>query len=524
MKTRLPALVSLLIAGFMLVSAMCPPDAAAQAAPKQGGTLRVALTGEPPTIDVHQTGATLVLNIAWHMVEGLFTLDKSFSVIPMLAEGVQVSGDRLTYTVKLRKGVPFHNGQEMTADDVVASLQRWGRLAATGKALFANVESVTAKDKYTVELRTKEISGVVLASLANPNQMAAIYPKALIEAGGDKPIRDVVGTGPFQLKEWAPDRHIRMTRFEKYAALPGTPNGYGGRKVAYLDEVVFVPSSEPASRVLGVEAGDFDLADWIPSDSYERLVKVPKVKTLAVKPKEWIVAPFNTTAGRLFAKRELRQAAQAAIDSEKVMQAAIGRPDFYRLSPGLLFPEQVWFSTAGKELYNQKNPGKARDLLKKAGYAGEEIRWLTTKEYEWMYRSSLAATQQLQDVGLQDQAGRRGLGHAAQEPQGVRRLRDRPGGLHRSDPGPRAELLLARLVLRGAAHGDDEGARGHDRVQGPQGALRQDPGALLRGGARPEVRRSLLPAHPPRHGPGVRQHAGALRLERVEALGAPPRG
>ena len=55
--------------------------------------------------------------------------------------------------------------------------------------------------------------------------MAAIYPKALIEAGGDKPIRDVVGTGPFQLKEWAPDRHIRMTRFEKYAALPGTPNG-----------------------------------------------------------------------------------------------------------------------------------------------------------------------------------------------------------------------------------------------------------------------------------------------------------
>lgn len=400
MKTRLTTLVSLLLAGLLLLPAALPPDAAAQTAPKQGGTLRVALTGEPPTIDVHQTGATLVLNIAWHMVEGLFTLDKSFAIIPMLAEGYQIGSDRLTYTVKLRKGVPFHNGQEMTADDVVASLQRWGRLAATGKALFANVESVTAKDKYTVELRTKEISGVVLASLANPNQMAAIYPKALIEPSGDKPIRDVVGTGPFQLKEWVPDRHIRMVRFEKYAALPGAPNGYGGRKVAYVDEVVFVPSSEPASRVLGVEAGDFDLADWIPSDSYERLVKVPKVKTVAVKPKEWIVAPFNTTAGRPFARRELRQAAQAAIDSEKVMQAAIGRPDFYRLSPGLLFPEQIWYSTAGKELYNQKNPGKARDLLKKAGYGGEEIRWLTTKEYEWMYRSSLAATQQLQDVGF----------------------------------------------------------------------------------------------------------------------------
>jgi len=241
---------------------------------------------------------------------------------------------------------------------------------------------------------------VVLSSLANPNQMAAIYPKAVIDAHGDKPIRDVVGTGPFVLKEWMPDRHIRVVRFDRYAALPGEPSGYGGRKVAYLDEVVFVPSSEPASRVLGVEAGDFDLADWIPADAHERLAKLPRVKTLTVKPKEWIVAPFNMTAGRPLAKRELRQAAQAAIDTEKVMQAAIGRPEFFRLDPGLLFREQVWYSTAGQALYNQKNPAKARDLLKKAGYAGEEIRWLTTKEYEWMYRSSLAATQQLQDVGF----------------------------------------------------------------------------------------------------------------------------
>ena len=393
-------LVVLLLCALVTLPVLVPHEAAAQAAPKRGGTLRVALTGEPPTIDVHQTGATLVLNIAWHMVEGLFTLDKSFGVIPMLAEGYQVAPDRLTYTIRLRKGVPFHNGQEMTADDVVASLQRWGRLAAVGKALFANVDSISARDRHTVELRTKEISGVVLSSLANPNQMAAIYPKAVIDAHGDKPIRDVVGTGPFVLKEWVPDRHIRVVRFDRYAALPGEPNGYGGRKVAYLDEVVFVPSSEPASRVLGVEAGDFDLADWIPADAYERLAKLPRVKTLTVKPKEWIVAPFNMTAGRPFARRELRQAAQAAIDTEKVMQAAIGRPEFFRLDPGLLFREQVWYSTAGQALYNQKNPAKARDLLKKAGYAGEEIRWLTTKEYEWMYRSSLAATQQLQDVGF----------------------------------------------------------------------------------------------------------------------------
>jgi peptide/nickel transport system substrate-binding protein len=384
----------------LLVALTGAGTAGAQGTPKRGGTLRVALTGEPPTIDVHQTGATLVLNIAWHMAEPLFTLDRNFGIIPMLAEGYDLAPDKLTYTIRLRRHVPFHNGQTMTADDVVASVQRWGKLAAVGKALFANVESLRAKDPATVELKVKQSSGIVIASLANPNQMAAIYPKSVIDASGEKPIRDIVGTGPFQLKEWIPDRHVRVTRFDRYAALPGEPNGYGGRKTAHVDEVFFVPSSEPASRVLGVEAGDFDLADWIPSDAYERLVKLPGVTTLVVKPKEWIIAPFNQKPGKLFQSLELRQAAQAAIDVEKVMQAAIGRPEFFRLDPGLMFREQVWHSTAGQELYNQKNPARAKELMKKAGYAGQEIKWITTKEYEWMYRSSLAAVQQLQDVGF----------------------------------------------------------------------------------------------------------------------------
>lgn len=390
-------LICALLVGWLVVGVAA---ANAQGTPKRGGTLRVALTGEPPTIDVHQSTATLVQDIGWHMVEGLFTLDKNFGVIPMLAEGYTVSPDGRLYTIKLRQGVPFHNGQEMTSADVIASLQRWGKLSAVGKALFANTESLAAKGKYAIELKIKEASGTVIPALGHPNQMAAIYPKSLVDASGEKPIRDVVGTGPFQLKEWMPDRHIRMTRFEKYAALPGEPNGYGGRKVAYVDELVLVPSSEPASRVLGVEAGDFDVADWIPADTYDRLSKSRDVKTVIVKPKEWISAPINMKPGRLLAKTELRQAMQAAIDADKVMQAAIGKPDFYRVDPGVLFKEQVWHSTAGQALYNQKNPAKAKELLKKAGYAGQEIHWLTTKEYEWMYRASLAATQQLQEVGF----------------------------------------------------------------------------------------------------------------------------
>src|SRR5215831_10712874 len=89
-------------------------------APKKGGVLRIGNLGEPPTLDAHWTTATLAEVLTNHLYEGLYTLDEGYRPIPMLAEGMPVvSKDQLTYTVKLRAGVKFHNGKEMTADDVV---------------------------------------------------------------------------------------------------------------------------------------------------------------------------------------------------------------------------------------------------------------------------------------------------------------------------------------------------------------------------------------------------------------------
>ena len=225
-------------------------------AQKKGGVLRVGNLGEPPALDAHWTTASITETLTNHIYEGLYSLDRDNKPIPMLAESHTVSKDGLTYTFKLRQGVKFHNGKEMTSDDVVASLNRWGKQSIYGKALFAQVAEMRALDPYTVEMKLKEKSAIVLISLAVPNNFGAIYPKEIAEKfAPEVKVTEYVGTGPYKLAEWKPDQYIRMVRFDDYKSRNEKPNGYGGGKTAWLDEIRWIPVPEVATRVAQVETG-----------------------------------------------------------------------------------------------------------------------------------------------------------------------------------------------------------------------------------------------------------------------------
>ena len=109
--------------------------AAAQETPRMGGVLKVALIGEPPTLDIPMSTATLVYEIMWHVYESLFTYDKNFNPMPLLAEIVDAhrQGPQV-HDQCSGKAVKFHNGKEMTSADVVPSLPRWGRVRLGGPA------------------------------------------------------------------------------------------------------------------------------------------------------------------------------------------------------------------------------------------------------------------------------------------------------------------------------------------------------------------------------------------------------
>ena len=190
----------------------------------------------------------------------------------------------------------FHNGKEMTSADVVPSLKRWGRVASVGRVLWKFVESVDAKDPYTVVISMKQPSSSLIYGLAEPH--AAIYPKESIEAAGEGQLKEFIGTGPFRFVEHRPDRHIKLARFKDYSARSEPANGFGGKRTAYFDEILFLTVPETAVRLAGVETGEYHHAMFIKQDSYERIKNIPTLESRIVKPRGWAVAVMNHKSGR----------------------------------------------------------------------------------------------------------------------------------------------------------------------------------------------------------------------------------
>lgn len=386
------------LAGCLVAAPVLAGQAAAPAIPT-GGTLKFATIGEPPNLDIMAVPADLVTMIAQHVFEQLFAFDAQYAVKPMLAQSVSVSQDGKTYTIPLRQGVKFHNGQEMTAADVLASLDRWTKVSSRGKIAAQSIESIAASDARTVVIKLKTPFAPLLAFMAFQNTAAAIYPKAVVDKFGEKMIADYVGTGPYKFDDWKPDFRIRLVRFPQYAARSDAASGFAGKKVAYLDAIEFYPVTEIGSRVAGVESGDYQYAMRASKEAYPRLSKNPAVKPFVISPGAWGWLIFNKKQGPM-ANEALRQAALAALDMEPILRAAYGIPEFYQKEASYYPKGTAWYSTGGAKLYSQNNPAAAKELLAKAGYKGEPIRIVSTKEYDYMYNMSLVAAEQMKAVGF----------------------------------------------------------------------------------------------------------------------------
>lgn len=366
----------------------------------RGGRLRVATTGQPAGWDGHLVGQRTITLVGWNMFEALFTFDGDYATVPMLAEGIEVSDDGLTNKITLRQGVPFHNGEEMKAADVVASFNRWAPVSSLGLAISNFLDEIVEVDPYAVEIRLTSPLVALPSLLARQQQGLSIHPKAIMEAAASEPLKDVqyIGTGPYKFVERQADRFTLLDRFDDYVGVDSPPSGYAGSKAAWLDEIEFIPVPEEAARVAGLQAGDYHYLEEIIPDQIEVLQGYPGVTIEILPPRSYGVIIMNTVAG-LFEDQTLRQAVQAAIEVESSGQATHGE-GYFELGPGIMLPQTVWASDVSAELYNQNNPEKARGLLEEAGYDGTPIRLLCTQEDLGDYNAAVVAQQQLEQAGF----------------------------------------------------------------------------------------------------------------------------
>ncbi len=377
---------------FSSLALLAMPISAIQAQTK-GGVANLAMIGEPQTLDPMTTTADLVGTIMQHIYEPLYTFDAKWNIVPMLASSMpkitKESDGGVSYQIEIRKGVKLHNGRDLNADDVIASLNRWMELSPRGKSIAKESASLTANG-MVISWKLKAPNASLLAQLALPSGMAAIMAKESINAT----LSDYVGTGPYKFKERKADQYIIMTRFDGYSV-----RNDGVKKMAYLDELRFIPVSNAQTRLEGAIAGQFHFADQLPVDSIAKLEKSDASVAVLTESFGFPYIVFNTKEG-IFANKALRQAVQLATKESEMLEAAFGDKRFYKVEANHFPNGTPYYSDAGKEVYDQGNANKAKEIAKNAGYKDEPIRIMASRQYEFHYNMALVMAEQLKNAGF----------------------------------------------------------------------------------------------------------------------------
>jgi peptide/nickel transport system substrate-binding protein len=366
------------------------------AAQRRGGDLVFAQEATVPTLDMHFSTAVATRNTAMNMYEMLVSRDERNAPIADLAEGWEESADGQTYTFRVRRGVKFHNGQEMTAHDVLASWERYQRVGVQRRVL-GEVASMQAPDAATFVVKLKQRQPTFIDQISSFAVPITIHPadQKDREAGRIDPI----GTGPFQFVEFVPDSHVLIRRFDGYVPNttdPGT-NGFAGRKIVHLDTVRLRLVREPGARVAGLETGELHIVEDVPTKSAERLKNRPDIQLRPLKHwwlhGAWVNHHRPPTDNLL-----VRRAVQTCLDMEAVME--IATDGAYDLQPGLQYPGNPYYTDAGKQFYNVADPDKAKALLRQANYRDQELVIITNSSYASMYNAAVVVTEQLRGIGM----------------------------------------------------------------------------------------------------------------------------
>lgn len=335
-----------------------------------GKVFRYAITTEPTTFDPALVEDGPTIDLLFQVFEGLVRWDEGSKLVPNLAEKWEVSEDGRVYTFTLKKGVKFHNGREVTAEDFKYSIERSLNKETNstvagiylndivGALEYANkradsVSGVEVADSYTLKITIDAPKGYFLAKLTYPTAYA-VCREEVERNGGKINEQNMIGTGPFRLKEYLPNQKVILQAFEDY---------HGGRpKLDYMERPIILDATTRHSMY---ERGELDLVD-VQKGDLERDRRDPVLsKELHLFDRAAIYyLALNQDAYAPFKDRRVRQAFALAIDTEEVVRVALLNVN--KKASGILPPGIPGYDPDFKGW--EFNPAKARELLASAGY------------------------------------------------------------------------------------------------------------------------------------------------------------
>lgn len=374
-------------AGILATTVAAAGLAACSSGESEGGgssTLHFGLDSDVPNLVTpqNQGSASMILNAVLH--RGLVQYDPDGQVVPALAESWDDEGAQV-FTFHLREGLTFHDGSDLTSEDVKTSLEHMADPASVAKLfpVAGGIESIETPDDLTVVVTLAAPDAAFLSYLADVS--GAILPSE--EVGSDGPT--YVGAGPFQYVSYEKGTTFVVERFDDF---------YEDDQPKY-DTIEFDIIPDQAARDNALLSGSADMTSFVGWNSYDQ---VESAGNLVLDDTEgpFMYLLFNTTPDSPFADPKVRQAVAWAVDRQAVVDSALGGVG----SPlsGMPIPEGSEFYNEDQAEFYTKDVDKAKALLAEAGYPdGFTARMLSSSQYDFHQDTAISVQNDLKAIGIE---------------------------------------------------------------------------------------------------------------------------
>jgi len=365
--------------------------------------LRVVPHADLKILDPGWTTIYITRNHGYLIYDTLFAMDDAFEVHPQMVDKWTVSDDQLTWTFTLRSGLKWHDGQDVTGEDCIASLKRWGKRDGMGQLLFSHVDEMVTQDPKTFSIKLKAPYPLMLESLGKLSSFVPfMMPKRVAETDPYQKITEYIGSGPFIFKqdEFVPGKKVVYLKNPNYVPREEPVSGAAGGKIAKVDRIEWISYAKPKKAINALLAGKVDYLE-APAPRWLRKLKKNKNTIVGLTdPAGFIgMARFNQTIPP-FDNPKVRQAVLTVMNQRHYMKAAIVNKEYWKECHSV-FPCDSPLAQEDKNSPLKKAQIKrAKRLLREAKYDGKPVVILDATDIATIANFTKVTAAKLRSIGM----------------------------------------------------------------------------------------------------------------------------
>jgi peptide/nickel transport system substrate-binding protein len=352
------------------------PTRFAIAQPMREKTLRFVPQANLSLLDPIFTTAQPTVNHGWAIYDLLFGINAKLEPKPQMAEGYTLSDDGRTYTIMLRDGLKFHNGEPVRAQDCAPSLARWAARETIGQTVWQYVDEYKAADDRTLVIKLKRPIGIFIDAIARGGaSVAFMMPEHMAKTDPFKQISEHIGSGPYKFlpQEFIAGAAVAYERYKEYVPRQEPAEWSSGGKVAHFERIEWKIIPDTATAAAALQAGEIDWYEHCQADLLPILRKNPDIAFGKANPTGFngvmrfnhLHLPFNNV--------KVRKAVMMAVRQEDYMAAVTGGDKSLYQTCKSMFP---CGSRYDRNLGAAAMPGDlelAKKALAESGYNGEKV-------------------------------------------------------------------------------------------------------------------------------------------------------